>query len=223
MATDAMLTAVRERGILFSGEMVRKIYAGEKTQTRRPIPLLQKSESWRKYAEWEGKQDGEHPLIKRCLDCCPYGQPGNRLWVRETFQCFYPNERLIQAIPKINPRPGICLTAFKATEADRASQYKSPEWTGPWRPSIHMPRWASRITLDIKNVRVERIQDITLGDAVAEGMITSDQLAKSGQLPSRLVKGTWAHDIVPMRWQKVYPGSWNRNDWVWVIEFRKVS
>ena len=134
---------MKERPVLFSGEMVRAILEGRKTQTRRvikPQPL------------WVGDPNvafKTHSANPKGIINCPYGQPGDRLWVRETFA-------------------GTKNTGFAYRATDTAYGHK-------WRPSIFMPHWASRINLEVVSVRVERVQDISIEDAYDEGMEWGDQ------------------------------------------------
>lgn len=141
---------MKERPILFSGEMVRAILEGRKTQTRRvikPQPDSARNSVFVK-SGFETKHGYE---IK-----CPYGQPGDRLWVRETWG-------LWDTDPKDGPERAKIF--YRATDENRRDlRYQR------WRPSIHMPRWASRINLEITNIRIERVQDITEEDAKAEGL-----------------------------------------------------
>lgn len=131
-----------ERPILFNGEMVRAILEGRKTQTRRVVKqldLIQDTDppAFRDaYGDW-------HPTVSRS----PYGQPGDRLWVRETWSLHDTD----------NP-------AYKAGASEGELEYYR------WHPSIHMPRKFSRITLEVTGVRVERVQEITPEDAKAEGI-----------------------------------------------------
>ena len=160
-----------DRPILFSAPMVRALLAGTKTQTRRVCKL-------------DVRSGMPEPELASLLRCCPYGVPGDRLWVRETWAP---------------------LTVGYAYRAD-------PVWNAPpadrWHPSIHMPRAASRITLEVTGVRVERLQDISEADVIAEGC------------PRQMLYGTgWYRDL----WLKINgTGSWGANPWVWVIEFRLV-
>lgn len=204
-------TAVKERPILFSGPMVRAILEGRKTQTRRvikPQPVGKTDAQWIDY------------LAKK-----PY-RTGDRLWVRETFALEsdyeFPDEKLIPTDRPVKkesaPDEGEWHTwaHYKATDpipelccdSDRCAQCGDDgNGFGPhWRPSIHMPRWASRITLEITNVRVERIRDITDRDIRAEGY-----------------DGDFCNSRFSDSWNEIYPGSWDRNDWVWVIEFKRVT
>ena len=184
-------TKTRERPILFSGPLVRAILAGRKTQTRRivktgpGITAVDDLDGER----WPGYMD-ECREWKRLP--CPYGVPGDRLWVRETFDA----------------PPGSTNRAEVVYRAD----YERDEHQHTWWPSIYMPRWASRITLEITGVRVERVQEISEADAFDEGVSLS------------------APDEQTYRWQFAVlwnaingKDSWESNPWVWVIEFRRVN
>ena len=206
---------MKERPILFSAPMVRAILDGSKTQTRRVI----KPQPWEEYSAESIKCEHYAPCIVDKygeMDAgpeifgaystdgewgvrCPYGHPGDRLWVRETF-LVDDNHR----IPKTATRKNYEVD-YKATSED------SPHWR--WRPSIHMPRWASRITLEITGVRVERLQDITNNDALDEG--TPDL---------RTIENGWdMRRCFQDLWEQINgAGSWAENPWVWVIEFKKV-
>lgn len=164
-------TTVRERPILFSGPMVRAILEGRKTQTRR---VLKNPDDGVSTTIEDGSplycDDGGfwHPRP------CPYGQPGDRLWVREAHQ--------------LSPDGPI----YRATAREHGTY--EPGGAGPWRPSIHMPRWASRITLEITDVRVERVQEITEDDAIAEGVevdMLCDLLGLASQRAPTLVQQCW--------------------------------
>lgn len=207
---------MKERPILFSGPMVRALLAGTKTQTRRVVklPHLNPLGRW-EALPWGGPNGGRtrggetvpfqnvigHSRTGEILGC-PYGQPGDRLWVRETFAP---------------------LTAGYAYFAD-------PIWNAPpadrWRPSIHMPRAASRILLEVTGVRVERLQDISEADAQAEGLLALSE----GQDRTWTVDGAaaseheLARDTYAWLWDEINgAGSWVRNDWVWVVEFRRIA
>ncbi len=187
---------MKERPILFSGEMVRAILEGRKTQTRRvvkPQPC--------EMNVWHGAiYDGEIDLNKTpCMEPkkSPYGVPGDRLWVRETFctgsfyDCFQEDGVICYR-----------ATGGNATESDCAA----------WRPSIHMPRRASRITLEVTGVRVERVQDISEDDAKAEGV----SLEKWDSY--RVAYAELWSDLNAKR-----GFGWSVNPWVWVIEFRRME
>ncbi len=197
---------MRERPILFSAPMVRALLAGTKTQTRRIV----KSRD----LEWMDVHQGlrEPDNAERC----PYGQPGgDRLYVREAWAAPHAYDHLP---PRLIPQDA--RIHYAATE-DRGGLL--------WRPSIHMPRWASRITLEVTGVRVERLQEISEADAKAEG---ADCLTWSG------IEGT-AADLIdwPLKevahphrngfailWESINgPESWNANPWVWVVSFRRLD
>lgn len=166
---------IKERPILMHARSIKGILAGSKTQTRRIV-------KYRAYAE-EGAI--VHPRE------CPYGQPGDRLWVRETWRMNEPPSGLI----------------FKADL--HPVDY---ERYAPWRPSIYMPRWASRLTLEITDIRVERVQDISEEDARAEGL-HADSIDSALSLCENF----------SVLWEETNgKGAWERNDWVWVISFRRL-
>ncbi len=141
---------------------------------------------------------------------CPLGQPGDQLWVRETWayvpaSAYLCSEGVQQTVCPTDPD----MAAIYASGWDRSSP-------GRWRPSIHMPRWASRITLEITNIRVERIQDITEEDAKSEGAIPE---------PDHPFADTHnCRDAFKLLWNCLYGiPSWAANPWVWVIEFKRVT
>lgn len=209
---------MKERPILFSGAMVRALLAGSKTQTRRVV----KRQPWASCLIEEG-MDGEAPFIYSALHgegpghdvqesrspcTCPYGKPGDRLWVRETFDF----------LPDGGPdEPQACVIVYWATGSTEPRS--APESYNPMiygrekvRPSIHMPRWASRITLEVTGVRVERLHGITRGDAMAEGC----------PFPN-MAQGPDPRDWYAELWGAINgPGNWDANPWVWVVEFRRL-
>ena len=194
-----------DRPILFSAPMVRAILAGTKTQTRRalkvqPLDVLpMKGEKFGK--EWVGLMTCD-PKPGETIFRCKFGVPGDRLWVREN------GWERPERTPKMM-RDGADTWSPYYFDADGygeadAAQFK--EWGFKRRPSIHMPRWASRITLEITGIRVERLQVISDEDAIAEGMPIDD--AK--------------HDYMGL-WNKINgAGSYAANPWVWCISFRRV-
>lgn len=142
---------MKERPILFSGPMVRAIFDGRKTQTRRVARLTSAG-----YVKEPGGHRRWHPGDPDARFACPCGAPGDRLWVRETWG-------LYDTQPSDGPSGATVF--YRATDENRrVLRYQL------WRPSIHMPRWASRITLEVTGVRVERLQDITEEDAYSEGV-----------------------------------------------------
>ncbi len=206
---------MKERPVIFNGEMVRAILDGRKTQTRRIVSRSADIESISTHLDWvhSGAYGTHRPSDKEYANKaeslktsglhafrdangklfglhCPFGYTGDRMWVRETFgDC---GNRLV----------------YRAdTEDGASSQVKR------WVPSIHMPREACRILLEITAVRVERLNDISDGDAISEGCITADM--KSGDCVA---------DAFARLWASIYGvDSWNANPWVWVIEFRRVE
>lgn len=204
-------TTTRERPILFSGPMVKAILAGTKTQTRRliqprhlngtgfPMPTLAHAES-----------------LTACIgQFCPYGVPGDRLWVRETWCLAHPDyhseeEGLRKGRPVLDGR----WCHYAATDDVDMSD-------GPgWRPSIFMPRWASRLTLEVLAVRVQRLQDTSDEDIQAEG------------IAPEYVSGPGAADFAMQRrlalaelWDKINGkrAPWASNPWVWVVTFKRLE
>ena len=182
-----------ERPILMSAPMVRSILAGKKTQTRRIV---------------KGQYSGLPHMVGddvAFLDKgrrtgpdqrCPYGVPGDRLWVRETHCAF---ER------------GHVHYAADFTRDPKGEREHGVRWT----PSIHMPRWASRITLEITDVRVERLQEISEADAIAEGTAPY-------RLPVHPAREALRHvDGYAQLWDSINgAGSWAANPWVWVVSFK---
>lgn len=199
---------MKERPILFNGAMVRAILAGNKTQTRREVKHQpRRSDLLPCYVFPKNKEQANsfwpagflYPNAKdEVLSLCPYGQVGDRLWVRETWA-------------QTDGSHEILPLAYRATYDGRALI------DDRWRPSIHMPRWASRITLEIVNVRVERLQDISETDALEEG-ITYNDLPNNALDPARA--RTWFRGL----WAKINGfESYQANPWVWAIEFKRID
>lgn len=202
--------------MIFNGEMVRAILDGRKTQTRR-IMKVQPSDGFHPThngydldlnAHWytPGVVDKNGYLQPAKKDvfgvadenegyACPFGAVGDRIWVRETFSPVPDHEE-----------PAGCSAILYA--ADGNGPY------GKWVPSIHMPRWASRLTLEITSVRVERLRDLSEDDAKSEGITTPS----GGVLPG------WEYRInFRELWMSIYGSdNWEANPWVWVIEFKVV-
>ncbi len=181
-----------ERPILFSGPMVLAILDGTKTQTRRalkvqPIDVIPAP----KVGGWIGLMQRE-PEPKGLLFHCKYGKPGDHLWVREAWR----------------KEPG-GLVHY------RADGNSCDDVAAKWKPSIHMFRADSRITLEITSVRVERLQDISEQDAWKEGCEGSDDDVTGGISGYREYCKLWES----INW----PGSWDENPWVWVVEFKRVT
>jgi hypothetical protein len=215
-----MTTKIKERPILFSSEMVRAILDGRKTQTRRVVKdqtaFRDKPDGMEWWAGLMGWQpvDVADPPLKSLR--CPYGQPGERLWVRETWMAVDTSFREPVRFERKNDRAGKPHTIVYRADGDMHCD---------WRPSIHMPRWASRLTLDIADVRVERLQDISDADAVSEG--APDMICSQEYGAPRGLGGT-EHDHrfgFQQLWndinRKRHP--WSSNPWVWAITFKRVE
>jgi hypothetical protein len=196
---------MKERPILFSGPLVRAILDGRKTQTRR---VVKTTDSGRVKAA--GSAKNWHLDDPNAVLACPYGVPGDRLWVRETWSAIpvyevdngvYEAGEPYHKVPKEKPSNAHVIYAAD-TDAE-----------GPFRPSIHMPRWASRILLEVDSVRVERLNDISELDAKAEGCFPRE--TEDGWLSCR----TAFCEL----WEAINgPDSWDANPWVWVVEFGRV-
>ncbi len=219
--------SMKERPILMNGAMVRATLAGTKTQTRRivkPQPVMYEP----------GQCIGVSDMINDAL-VCPYGQPGDRLWVRETFGYVSPDE--------IRRPHSECNIEYRADLpvgcTDRPGHWPVDECAGDperprWRPSIHMPRAASRILLEIVSVRVERLNDISGADAIAEGIIDVPKIWPDDISEPQFWRdyrlsgdGTFCvrtpEESFSSLWRSINGAdSWTANSWVWVVEFRRV-
>lgn len=196
---------MRERPILFSAPMVRAILEGRKTQTRRVVK--------------DRHIDAAPPacFFQWLRENCPYGQPGDRLWVRETFALSVIDPDGLS--PEDDPENyDVIYRADPEQPGGGWADSDGNEIPAPWKPSIHMPRWASRIDLEITAVRVEHLHDITEADARAEG-------AKPYLLPVHPDRESLRHvDGFSQLWQSINgPDSWAANPWVWVVEFQRVD
>ncbi len=196
---------MKERPILFKGAMVRAILDGSKTQTRRivkgatgpfwshPGYRVVMRDGVTKWETHGGKPNDYGPAIK-----CPQGLPGDRLWVKETHAYF-------------DADPEHAGVVYRESDNGRTWEAQDEGWK--WKPSLFMPRWASRITLEVESVRVERLNDCSRGDAMAEGCPFPNMA--DGPDPRK-----WYSEL----WESINgPGSWARNEWVWVVEFRKIN
>ena len=189
---------MKERPILFSGPMVRVILDGRKTMTRmvvKPQPTVDHG------LVFEGIALGKFGAVSDSVIACPYGTIGDRLWVRETWA----------TTEQAGVHPSDAEILYRATDPDWET------WDGwRWSPSIFMPRWASRLTLRIMSVSVERVQDITEADAKAEGVVPvpgTEGNSHSYRWPFCLL------------WDSINAGrgfGWDANPWVWVIGFEVV-
>ncbi|HBO7074254.1 TPA: hypothetical protein L4968_007221 [Pseudomonas aeruginosa] len=214
---------MKERPILFSDQMVRAILEGRKTVTRRIAKPVKHPDLGNIYAP--GALVLEHEPQHVFDRACPYGQPGDQLWVRETWtdvnMCGAPAlaYRADEDIRDLMEEPGFLddRGAFNYDDP-RVKPYPFACWYAEldqarWRPSIHMPRWASRILLEITAVRVERLHQITIGEICKEGLARSMY---------EFIPVTTAFDAFAELWNST-GGDWDANPWVWVIEFRRVT
>ncbi|MCS9381587.1 hypothetical protein N1E52_30440 [Pseudomonas aeruginosa] len=224
---------MKERPILFTGPMVRAILEGRKTVTRRvmkPQPDFLGS-MVDPNTPFKTLDAGLHARIT-----CPYGEPGDRLWVRETWHVGKPHDKTAPAdilAPLLAEGRGITVlyTAGGWQSVGPAGREEPiypddqplPDWAGKGRPSIHMPRWACRILLEITAVRVELLQDISEDQARAEG-ITDGGCSSCGnhercgcECPAPSAVDSFVH-----LWRST-GGNWESNPWVWVVEFKRVT
>jgi hypothetical protein len=220
---------MKERPILFSAPMVRAILEGRKTMTRRIIkdPICTNREI---YGEdggltWYGNFGLRKP--------CKFGAVGDRLWVKETWCPGYDHDPDdLSGDPKVSviynaDQQTKYITAPSYELADDWSRNYSEDGDDNWKlkPSIFMPRWASRIMLEIVSVRVERLQDITEEDAKAEGVIHDDcSTVLWKNYTNKMSSYDTARSSYASLWEKINgDGSWDSNPWVWVIEFKRVT
>jgi len=211
-----------ERPILFNGDMVRAILSGRKTQTRRVIRRT-KCIGWLIEPGWSDEYV-QHPG-NHLIECCPYGSPGDRLWVRETWATVWPDIDREYALEE-------CDLEYRADLPPGCTDYPGGWPAGEargnpdapkWKPSIHMPRWASRISLDVTGVRIERVQGISKRDAIAEGIRWSEAFPEGYVRPGLYHGFGSAQQAFQSLWDDINAKrgySWQSNPWVWVIEFR---
>jgi hypothetical protein len=222
---------MKERPILFTGAMVRALLAGTKTQTRRTMER-QKKYDFTDYTLFgqEGHNDGEWKAIEHAPDwpdgkedqCrCPYAQRrGDRLWVREN------GWERPERTPKMM-REGADTWAPFYYDADGIGELEAADfkaWGFKRRPSIHMPRWASRILLEVTEIRVQRLQEISAADCISEGI--GFEVRFGGHC---LPDGSHFHAADPRQsyfslWEHINgPGSVEANPWVWAVSFRRLE
>lgn len=180
---------MKERPVLFSGLRVRQILADQKVQTRRvinPQPTWVTNGGGVMYWKTKVGMISEH--------ACPYGKPGDRLWVRETF-------RLFDSLAECACDDDCVCSRYHGKPIYRAS---AADDEGPWKPSIFMPRWACRLVLEVTEVGVERLHDLTEEDARAEGVETKASFSTL--------------------WESIHGrGAWDENPWVWVVKFKRLN
>lgn len=206
---------MKERPVLFSATMVRALLSGAKTQTRRiacsgDLVGVQTRDGTTVATFTDHCGDDPLPLVVTCRQ----GAPGDKLWVKETWGLHaygdftYWNRESVAGRSEDDVR-GSWEVAYAA---DATSVYDH------WRPSIHMPRWASRLTLEVTGVRVERLQAITEADAKAEG-VTPAPFCKAGR-----AAGLEHVEAFEELWGDINGAeSWAANPWVWVVSFRRVT
>lgn len=208
---------MKEYPIIFSTPMVQAILDNRKTQTRRVIKNFNDIiHDWDKNDPTYGPffENGYGESVKT-VDVCPYGKTGDRLWVRETWA--YINNS------------GFGVGSYIEYKADKPTAKYPGEWpedeakgnpdAPKWKPSIHMSRWASRITLEITNIRTERLQNITYAEVIAEGfthLLTDEQQTDGAHRREGV-------EVFGRFWDSIngkkHP--WDSNPWVWVIDFKK--
>jgi len=241
---------MKEHPILLNGEMVKAVLDGRKTQTRRMVKCLIWTDPDSNPNTAAPFRYGHVATTKPC----PYGAPGDRLWVRETLVRLSETESF--SMPETGKTiDGVEYGANSATLyywAYAADRDYCEDYTSEWEdknkdkyiiPSIHMPRWASRITLEVVSVRVERVQEITNADAVAEGIVPLSTTWKNylwhgdfGQYgDGNKQSDSWPHqysdyehprDSFSSLWELIYAKrgyGWDMNPWVWAIEFKLIT
>lgn len=224
---------MRDHPILFSGSMIRAILAGTKTQTRRVMKPQPDSDAIitvgeigtsRGAAYIRYPMEGGHTLRVPC----PYGEPESSLWVRETCRA----DELASGLDGVRYLADDAFREIENTE-DASDKWMDLRWYGnraspvaPVKtvPAIHMPRWASRITLEITGIRVERLQVISEADAKSEGcgqVGVDTGMVSVSSAPIEI--GSYIAAYCDL-WESINgPGSWDANPWVWVVEFRRVD
>lgn len=226
---------MKERGILMSAPMVCATLARQKTQTRRVIP-----DDW-----WICLDPDDEQERANALKMCPHGVVGDRLWVRETWRTL---ERESDGVDGILYRADEAFIPIANTRAAAEAWVAANRRDGKWRPSIFMPRWASRITLEITEVRIEKVQDISSEDVLAEGVripfgerTLADGTTKrepylriTGKYRPHEYSKLHPHKWAESEWLRVHFASlwdsingkhapWEDNDWVWVVSFAVVE
>lgn len=216
---------MKERPILFSGPMVRAILEGRKTVTRRvvkpafPASVVEVQPFAGDLSAWMPVRPGtSNEPWEEQIRVCPYGKPGDLLWVREAHSIYSTHGQRREDGQRWGPWGG--LPTRISQDGTQIAYYREgfdrcdP---GRWRPSIHMPRWASRILLEITAVRVERLNDISDAQARAEGYPAEREAETGG---SDLDAWLWFRSL----WEEINGrDSFAANPWVWVVEFKRVE
>ncbi|UIZ56314.1 hypothetical protein LZP46_07705 [Acinetobacter sp. SCLZS86] len=221
---------MKERPILFSAPMVSAILEGRKTQTRRVINPQPEGTTLKCFlnGEWLSKDFNglALPQIEDLPIHCPYGKIGDRLWVRETWStvnlygeialAYKADGEITRVVENESFQDEDGLINY---DDPRLEKYSFAAWAddllegkeGNWKPSIHMPRWVSRILLEITNVHVEQLQDISESDCLKEGV--GSPILRDCKKPKFM-----------QLWESINgTGSWNKNPWVWVVEFKVIQ
>lgn len=196
---------MKERQILFSGEMVRAILDGRKSVTRRVCKFNAAGR-----LKMPGSPKNWHRDDPDAVKACPYGQPGDRLYVKEKWGCDCHNG--------LTPRP-LCEIVYPDTAVD------DPPLSG-WKSGRFMPKWASRITLEVTGVRVERVQEITEDDALKEGVLPSADIAGWDSFVITRPGAVSYRKSFAQLWGSLNAKrgfGWDKNPWVWVVEFKRVT
>lgn len=221
---------MKERGMIFNSEMVRAILEGRKTQTRRIMKVQPGTPEFGLRRIIESSKANENGMYFWSQDdACgikarskpflfPYGEVGDRIWVRETFRV---HSRATDVATLVY-RASVRNSWTEQTHRVPVAVCNKPATPEKWTPSIHMPRWASRLLLEITNVRVERLNNISYDDAISEGIKQEWTCIDPGL-------GLYAHENdvqgdYETLWKSIYgEESWDANPWVWVIEFKRVE
>lgn len=221
---------MKERPILFSAPMVSAILEGRKTQTRRVINPQPEGKTLQSNLDgkWLNKKFNGLllPKIEDLPIHCPYGKIGDRLWVRETWStvnlygeialAYKADGEVTRVVENESFQDEDGLINY---DDPRLEKYSFAAWAddllegkeGNWKPSIHMPRWVSRILLEITNVHVEQLQDISESDCLKEGV--GSPILRDCKKPKFM-----------QLWESINgTGSWNKNPWVWVVEFKIIQ
>lgn len=215
------------RPILFSAPMVRAILDDRKTQTRRVIKVQPNFPDWADRVIWTdahgtpGLEIYDRSAMARGAWAveCPYGIPGDQLWVRETWKSLVDHDSLAPSkIPE-------------GSDIQYPATYDG--WVSKGRPSIHMCQWMSRITLEVTGVRAERLQQISLHDAQAEGLLKLKATGRFVVAQGEQHAGLADHDprkVYRRLWDSIHgsnplqsTSAWDANPWVWVVEFRRIK
>lgn len=219
MTTTGLAQEVKMRPIIFGAESVRAILEGRKTQTRRVFktspfnlgrfPHRYPNGEWGIY--FDRPTGGAHLHVGRC----PYGQPGDRLWVRETWAIGRGTfDKRALGVAHLKAGNGARRPAIYRADGETLGGTHALDGMGAWRSPIFMPRWASRVILELTDVRVERVQEITPQDCIAEGV---EPYSESGNGWRMGYQKTWDE----LNAKRSF--GWTKNPWVWVLEFKRVA